>query len=157
MDCWVVKVGLLRGPLVVLAASLLTGCPRTTTVRIVGQAAPGRPVFASGGSWGGPPTGISFLMVAPCAPPGAEPWDPRPRPLWGATRDPTPDAPPPQQLTYGVLPAGYDVVRGAPRPGPGGVPPLPPGCYTAETDGTGWLKFQVARDGSVLETANYSR
>ena len=146
-----------RRAVAILAIGLITGCPRRTAVWVVGQAAPGRPVFAFAESRGGQATWISYIAVAPCAPPGAQTSDSYPSPLWAAVRNPTPNMPVLRRVTYGVLPTGYDLAPAAPKPGPGGVPPLGPGCYSIETEGTGWLTFQVAKDGSVLELENHSR
>ena len=129
-------------------ALALVACPRQTAVWIVGQEAPGRPVFGVGKTQRGQPTYLSYFIVAPC-----EGFD-------GTTRNATwriSDADEMRNLsriTYGRVPAGYATspyYGHLSAPDTVVAPPLTPGCYVANTDGSGHVRFRVGPDGSVLE------
>jgi hypothetical protein len=118
-----------------------------TAIWIVGQEAPGRPVFGIGESVRGEPTWIGTLIVAPC-----EGFDGTARAaLWFLVQEG--EARTLERLTYGRIPPGYASTRymSADFDRVSVAPPLPAGCYVASLDGTGQVRFEVGADGSVLE------
>jgi hypothetical protein len=129
-----------------MGASLL-GCPRRTALWILGQEAPGRPVFGVGETVHGEPTYLNYFFVAPC-----EGWDGTSRTkIWSVAQgSPSMNL---SRLTYGRAPDGYFVTGrgGIAVANPEVAPPLATGCYVASTDGRGQLRFHVGPDGSVLE------
>jgi hypothetical protein len=134
----------------IAAAALLTGCPQRTEVQVVGQVAPGRPVFATFGSR----AELGVLEVAPCVRPDAAVGE-YPPVIWRITTGASP-ALPLDTVVYGHVPPGYRA-GWAPPPGhtdpspPVAVeaPPLPRGCYNVSRDGTGQAWFTVGQDGSI--------
>jgi hypothetical protein len=138
----------LRAVLLGLAVVLVTGCPERSAIWIVGQAEPGRPVFGIGRTVRGEPILIYGLMVWPC-----ERFDGTARSTtWFLVSDG------PQRVvdrvTYGHVPAGYASTHYMSRAldSTSVAPPLAPGCYLARLEASsGTVRFDVARDGSVLE------
>ena len=135
----------------VLMLLLLTACPRRTAIWLVGQEAPGRPVFSVGETYGGRPTWLGVLIVAPC-----ERFDGTGRSaLWMLVQDTTPSNVI-SRVTYGRVPVGYAATApmSTQRSRTAVAAPLAAGCYIATTDGTGRVRFTISDDGSALESAS---
>ena len=123
----------------------LSGCPRRSAIWIVGQEAPGRPVFGIGNTVRGDSTWLGLLIVGWC-----DNWDGTARnAVWFLSQDNGPVVSL-SRVVYGRVPRGYfymshDSSRTTVSP------PLGPGCYIASISGTGRVRFQISADGSVLE------
>ncbi len=137
--------GLVRALYGILLVMCLA-CPRTSAIWIEGQEAPGRPVFGVGRSLGGPPISLGDLLVAPC-----EGYDGTARQArWFIIE--TGGSPEVSRVTYGQTPGGYRATTYMDRERPPSpVPPLDSGCYVADLDGTGVVRFDVKANGSVLQ------
>ena len=143
----------LRAVSIMALALGLMACPRQTAVWIVGQEVPGRPVFGIGKIPRGQLTYLGYFLVAPC-----EGFDGTSRnATWSISgTDETRDL---ARITYGRVPVGYVASArygGMSSPNTFVVPPLTPGCYVANTDGSGHVRFRVGPDGSVLEEPRQS-
>ena len=133
---------------VLLPLLLLAACPRRTAIWLVGQEAPGRPVFGVGDTYRGRPTWLGTLIVAPC-----EGFDGTARnAVWFLAQDSASVVV--SRVVYGRVPQGYAATSymSHERSRTAVSPPLSAGCYIAELEGTGRVEFRIAQDGSALET-----
>lgn len=141
----------LRAVLLTLTLASTLGCPRVTELRVAGQAARGRPVFATYGS----KAALGILEVTRCERSTHAALDTSPA-VWRITAV-SPLGAVVDRVVYGAVPRGFILGPGRPHgsrgPAPSTAPPLGAGCYRAARDGTGQTWFTVAADGSVLELA----
>jgi hypothetical protein len=132
-----------------LGVVALWSCQRPAAIWIIGQEAPGRPVFGIGDTVRGRPIWLGDLMVTRCD------FDDQTAQFaaWLIVSDGETTVV--SRVTYGRVPPGYAVTRygSTERSHTDVAPPLLPGCYVARIDGSpGTVYFTVAADGSVLET-----
>lgn len=135
-----------RWPIAVALLASLTACPRRIEIELVGQEGPGRPVFSVVPVGRGKPNYLGAFTVTPC-----EQFDGTARAAyWFILGDA-----PVERFVYGKVPAGYSAhgYMTGPLASQATAEPLAEGCYVADTEGTGNLRFTVSRDGSVLLVA----
>ena len=133
-----------------LALSLiaLAGCPRRSAIWLLGQEAPGRPVFGVGETPHGRPTWLGHLIVVPC-----DRFDGTARnALWFIVQD-TGAVRVLDRVVYGKVPTGYIVThyKSEESSRTAVSPPLTAGCYVASISGTGRVRFRIGEAGSALE------
>ena len=135
---------LVRAISIIAVSILLWGCPERTSIWLDHSSTAQQPVFGLGRRRHHPelPLGsLPLLVVRRCDDDGASGW----RPAWqmeGA--DTNAPGPVPSLIPYGKA------------PGPRYITTLPAqqlstGCYRAEIGGTGWVKFDIKPDGSIVE------
>jgi hypothetical protein len=133
-----------RVALLVAMGASLSACPERTSIWLDGSSTAQQPVFGLARERHRPKlplANLQVLMVTLCADNGASGW----RPLWQMVgADPNSRGPVPTLIAYGKAPSPRWATT---------VPAqtLSPGCYRAEIGGTGWVRFDITPNGSIVE------